>query len=314
MGMWRKLGNAWGELTVVGSYGRSGFRRRAKDFDPEALVVDLTGERHVVTGATSGIGLAAARALAARGASVVLVGRDAARLEAASAEVPGSSVCRCDLSDLAAVGGLCDELLALGRVTSIVHNAGFIVAERRLTPQGHESAFATHVLAPYLMTKRLSARLAEDPAGGRVIWVSSGGMYTQRLDLGRAQALTGAYDGVKAYAQHKRAQVLLNEVFDRRFTEAGLAVTSNAMHPGWVDTPGVERGLPGFHRRMRKVLRSADEGADTIVWLAAAKPVPPSGRFYLDRVARRTEVLPWTRHGDDDRRALEALCEELTGA
>lgn len=297
------------ELSIIGSYGHGGYRLRSPDFDPADLAVDLTGEVHVITGATSGIGLAAARMLAARGATVVLVGRSLDKLARAVAEVPGSIAERCDLSDLAEVEALCDRLTTRWpRLHGLVHNAGFIVPERHLTRQGHESAFATHVLAPFLMTHRLAPALAP---GGRVVWVSSGGMYTQKLDLDRAQALTGPYDGVRAYAQHKRAQVLLSELFARAL---GPAVTSNAMHPGWVDTPGVEQGIPKFHRRMRRHLRTPDQGADTIVWLLAAPRLAhTSGRFFLDRVARRTELFPWTRHREADRRALWELCCTLTG-
>jgi len=84
------------------------------------------------------------------------------------------------------------------------------------------------------------------------------------------------------------------------------------MHPGWVDTPGVEVGIPTFYRRMRKHLRSVDEGADTIVWLCTSHPAPEPGRFYLDRIPRKSEVLPQTRHKDTDREALWRLCEALT--
>jgi dehydrogenase/reductase SDR family member 12 len=313
MRWWRNLMNPLAELSVVGSYGQGGFVRRSRDFDTNDLRVDLTGQRHVITGATSGIGLEAARALAALGATVVLVGRDREKLARARDAVPNSEAEGADLSNLGEVHDLVSRLNSRQRITGLVHNAGFIVNARTITAQGHESAFATHVLAPFILTHGLSSALGADPAGGRVVWVSSGGMYTQRLDLEKAQALTGTYDGVKAYAQHKRAQVLLSETFQRAFVHAGLPVVSNAMHPGWVDTPGVASGIPAFYRRMRRFLRTPAAGADTVVWLAARTPAPDGGRFYLDRIARRTELVPGTAHSDRDRAALWELCARLTG-
>lgn len=313
MRWWRTLVNPLAELTVVGSYGRGGYRRRSLDFRPDDLLVDLTGQRHVITGATSGIGLAAAIALSARGATVVLIGRDRDKLARAHDQVPNCEVEAADLSDLDQVHDLVNRLNTSNRITTLIHNAGFIAPERKLTPQGHESAFATHVLAPFILTQRLIPALSADPAGGRVLWVSSGGMYTQHLDLTKAQALTGAYDGVKAYAQHKRAQLLLSDAFQRLFRHHHPNLISNAMHPGWVDTPGVSSGIPVFYNRMRRFLRTPDEGADTVVWLAAATPSPEGGRFYLDRLPRKTEIVPGTHHTEADREALWNLCAELTG-
>lgn len=312
MGFFRRMMIPFAELSVVGSYGRGGYRLRSPDFDPADLAVDLTGERHVVTGATSGLGLATAQALSALGATVVMVGRDGEKLARAVEGVPRAVGERCDLSDLEDVRALATRLEA-EPVASLVHNAGFIVPERRLTPQGHESAFATHVLAPFLLSHRLMGRLAEAPRTGRLVWVSSGGMYSAKLDLDKAQALEGDYDGVKAYAQHKRAEVLLSESFQRVFAAQGVGVVSNAMHPGWVDTPGVVSGLPRFHRRMKRWLRTPEAGADTIVWLCARPAPPEGGRFYLDRKARRTEIVPGTRHDDGDRARLWELCARLTG-
>ena len=85
------------------------------------------------------------------------------------------------------------------------------------------------------------------------------------------------------------------------------------MHPGWADTPAVQSSLPSFHRVMRAVLRTPAEGADTVVWLAAsARAAQYSGRFFFDRVARRTHFLPWTQETQQDRAELWSLCERLS--
>jgi len=99
-------------------------------------------------------------------------------------------------------------------------------------------------------------------------------MYTQRLDPAALQMTPRGYRGVTAYARAKRAQVALSREWARRL--AGTGITFHAMHPGWVDTPGIAAALPGFHRVMWPLLRTPGEGADTIVWLAAADPAQQS--------------------------------------
>jgi dehydrogenase/reductase SDR family member 12 len=296
------------ELSVVGSYSKLGYQRREQSFAP--LAADLEGRVVVVTGATSGIGFAAAERLASLGARVVAVGRSADKLAAAARALgPDVATERADLSDLEQTRALADRLgERYGALYALVHNAGLLPHERQLTPQGHERAFATHVLAPFVLTQRLRPALrAAAPA--RVVWVSSGGMYAQRLDLERCQAKRGRYDGVEAYAQQKRAQVILNELFAARLSPEGIA--SHAMHPGWVDTPGVRTSLPRFYRLMRPLLRDVHEGADTLVWLVAAPGLDEqAGRFWLDRQPRKTEVLPGTRHSHEEKQALWTLCEQ----
>jgi NAD(P)-dependent dehydrogenase (short-subunit alcohol dehydrogenase family) len=307
MGLWRDFVDGAAELSVVGSFSRVGIALRRGGFVDD--IPDLRGRRVVITGATSGIGLCAASALAARHADVVLVGRDPRKLALAQQQVPSSTTLRCDLSDL-------DDVAALGRALRaappdvLVHNAGLLAAERVLTRQGHEQCFAVHVLAPFLLDRLLADRLA---AGARVVWVTSGGMYTQRLDPVACEARTGRYDGVEAYAQQKRAQVLLSEDLATSLQPRG--VTSNAMHPGWATTPGLDRGLPTFARVMGPLLRSPEEGADTLVWLCASPAVHAiTGRLFHDRRPRRTEILPGTHHPPAVREALVARCTALTDA
>lgn len=314
MNVWRRGLDVLAELSVVGSYSRWGYALRAPSFAP--LPRDVGGKVVAVTGATSGIGRAAALTLAAHGASVVAIGRDPAKLAALLQELSSSSSTSsstsppvhrtfcCDLADLAQVFSLA---ASLPRLDVLMHNAGLLVPTRTLGWHGEEAGFVVHVLAPYVLTRKLEERFAPS---ARVVWVTSGGMYTQHLDLERCRARTGDFDGVVAYAQQKRAQVLLNELFARRLARWG--VRSNAMHPGWAETPGVDRGLPGFARVMRPLLRTAAEGADTAVWLAIGD-VDDNGALFLDRVARRTEVMPGTHHTEADREALWAFCGELTG-
>jgi NAD(P)-dependent dehydrogenase (short-subunit alcohol dehydrogenase family) len=313
----RFAGHALGALVdpfVVGSFNRIGYRIHALRFDPRDLDVDLAGRRCLVTGANSGIGFETARALAELGAGVVLVCRTRERGEAAAESIrkdTGASrvaVEALDVSDLAAVREAAARL-AGGPIDALVHNAGVLPDERTATRDGLELTFATHVAGPHLLTKLLEPRLRES-SDARVVWVSSGGMLTRKLDLTDWRWTKRAYDGVLAYAQTKRMQVVLAELWAARL--AGTSVTVSAMHPGWADTPAVASSLPRFHTVMRQALRTPAEGADTVVWLAASPAARTTGRFWFDRAPVRTHWLPFTRETESERRALWRLCERAT--
>ena len=316
----RRALDALAELTVVGSFSAIGYRLRAADLAPVAA--DLRGRAVAVTGASSGIGEAAARALARLGATVVLCVRDEAKgrrvRDDISPEAAGAppQVVRVDVSDLDDVRRAAAELRgAHPRLFGLVNNAGVLLDRREETAQGLERAFATNVVGGFLLTHLLLPSLREggspaDPA--RIVHVSSGGMYTQRLDLGKVQGRAEPYDGVVAYAQQKRAQVILSRLWQERLR--GLPVVSFAMHPGWARTPGVAASLPRFDRLMRPILRTPEEGADTAVWLVASpEALAHAGRFLLDRRPRREHVLPGTRETPEEARALWDLCARLAG-
>jgi dehydrogenase/reductase SDR family protein 12 len=304
------------DLSVIGAYTRLGYALRARRFDPADLAVDLAGRVFVVTGASTGLGLAAATAFAERGADVVLVARPSARLDAAreavAAVARGGKVVAegADLSLVRESADLADRLGQRGRIDALVLNAGVMIHERRLTDEGNEVTFATNVLSGFLLQHRLEANLRA--ASGRVVHVTSGGMYTQRLDLAKLQGDIDPWDGVVSYAQTKRAQVVLNRLWAARY--AGTGLTSNAMHPGWADTPGVVTSLPAFHRVLGPWLRTPEQGADTAVWLAASPAAASvTGQLWLDRIPRREHVFPGTRAGDTLGPMLWALCCERCG-
>jgi NAD(P)-dependent dehydrogenase (short-subunit alcohol dehydrogenase family) len=215
------------------------------------------------------------------------------------------------MSDLASVREAAIAVAA-APVDVLVHNAGVLPDERVETRDGLELTFATHVAGPFLLTRLLEERLAASP-DGRVVWVSSGGMYTRRLTVDDPAWEERAYDGVVAYAETKRAQVVLSEMFAARLAPRG--VTVHAMHPGWADTPAVASSLPRFHFLTRPILRTRNEGADTVVWLAAAdRAADETGAFWFDRRQRRTHLLPWTHEAPADREALWSLCEGVCAA
>ena len=312
---WPWLGRALAMLvdpTIVLSFDRTGFAIHALAFRPEDLDVDLSGRRCLVTGANSGIGFETALALADLGAEVGLLCRSRERGEAAAARIREETGNRrvwlevLDVSSLAAVREV-GTRLAAGAVDVLVHNAGTLPERRVETADGLELTLATHVVGPHLLTRLLRPALERSP-DGRVVWVSSGGMYTRRLELADPCWTARPYDGVVAYAETKRAQVVLAELWAERLRGTGVVV--NAMHPGWADTPAVRTSLPRFHRLTRAILRTPAEGADTVVWLAAAPGARAwSGCFFFDRIPRRTHLVPFTREREDARRRLWALCE-----
>ena len=144
--------------------------------------------------------------------------------------------------------------------------------------------------------------------------MTSGGMYTQPLDVGWLENPEPHYSGAVAYARVKRAQVSLNAAWAPRLATSGI--TMSAMHPGWVDTPGVRRSLPRFRRVMSMLLRTPSEGVDTIVWLLVtpSRRTPP-GTLWLDRRSRQLHRLRRTRRSDTElqRQRLLSFCRTRSG-
>jgi NAD(P)-dependent dehydrogenase (short-subunit alcohol dehydrogenase family) len=308
------------EASVVGSFTKVGYEARRRMYDwPDLASFDMTEKTVVITGGNSGLGLVTAKALVRAGASVRIVARDAERGAAAVVELDalGGAPTRtyvADLSSLDDVRRLAGEIRdGEPRLDVLVHNAGALLAERTESADGHEMTFATMVLGPFLLTSELLPLLRATPGGARVIWIASGGMYTQPLDVDTLEMGDDGYSGTMAYARAKRAQVVLAEEWGKRLRDDRIAV--HAMHPGWADTPGLETGLPGFRTLLGPILRSPEEGADTIVWLAAAEePGRLTGKFWLDRAPRSTTKLVPSGATPEAREKLWELCERLTGA
>lgn len=307
------------ELAIVPSFTRLGYEVRSRlDSWTPLDGYDLTGRVVVVTGATSGLGLAAAQTLAADGATLEMVARNEAkatevceRLREAGAP-GGADFVLADTADLDAVRRVAEELAQRhGRVDALVHAAGALDETYALSPQGIEHTVASQVVGPFLLTDLLVPLLREAPKA-RVLWVSSGGMYAEPLSVDRLEMSPDDYNGTRAYARAKRAQVTLAEMWSDRLRTDRIAV--HAMHPGWADTPGVRRSLPTFRRVLGPLLRSPAEGADTIVWLTAddGPPVETTGRFWIDRRPRPVHRLPSTRRSDTptERQRLWDWCAE----
>lgn len=309
------------EASVVGSFSRAGYVVRSRlESWPE--LPSQVGRVHLVTGASSGIGRAVAHRLGSLGAEVWVVGRDPARTEASAASVREAGgqaeAAVVDLTDPAAVAALCHRLSAeVNQLHGVVHAAGALTPSFTRAADGTELTVATAVVAPFRLTAMLEPLLAAGAA--TVVTVSSGGMYTERFDLAHLVSSPDDYQGVRAYARAKRAQVVLSHEWARRLGPSGIA--SYACHPGWVDTPGLAEGLPTF-ARLRPLLRTPDAGADTAVWLVTGGARRGSdGRqavsegFFHDRRLRTEYRLPRTRTASalDDGARLWSWCEGVAG-
>jgi dehydrogenase/reductase SDR family member 12 len=302
------------DVTVAPGFSRLGYLARAPTWD---ALPRLDGRTVLVTGATSGIGRAAAERFAALGARVLVAARSRERGTRTVAEIAAATgnddvaLVEVDLSDLASVRAAAERLHATEDALHVlVHNAGVMEDARRASADGVELTLATNVLGPFLLTELVADLLAAG-APSRIVTVSSGGLYAAALDLDDLQTERRDYDGTRVYARTKRAQVVLTYEWAVRLAHRG--VVAHAMHPGWVDTPGLERSLPGFRRLTRPLLRTAAQGADTIVWLGAAEePGGTTGGFWHDRRRRPEHRLPTTRGAPNDGPGLWTALERLS--
>ena len=298
-------------LPALAHFTRAGYNSGKKHWYP---VSRWMADKHVVvTGASAGLGLATAHRLAELGAELTLVIRDESKalpLKQAIERASGNRRIHIEIADLSLiteVERLVRRLMRVGKpIDVLVNNAGALFNPRGETPEGLEQSFALLLLSPYRLTEGLKPLLAR--AGqARVINVVSGGMYSQRLDLDKLEAPVEDYSGSVAYARAKRGLMIVTRHWAQAWADQNIVV--NAMHPGWADTPGVESSLPIFHRLTRPLLRTPEQGADTIVWLASASEAGKvSGKLFLDRQPRSSHLLASTRETAAEREALlEAL-------
>ena len=238
----------------------------------------------VITGASDGIGAAAARALSRSGDRVVIVGRSPQRTQAIAAEL-GADHFIADFSRLAEVRTLASDLLKrYPRIDVLANNAGGIMGERELTVDGHEKTMQVNHLAPFLLTTLLMDRLLASRAS--VINTSSTANRFGRINLDDLDN-ERRYSPNKAYGDAKLANILFTRELHRRYNARGLVTA--AFHPGVVatsfstDSTSVMRFL--YQTALKRMLITPEKGADTLIWLAstAAGVDWQSGEFYEKR-------------------------------
>jgi retinol dehydrogenase 12 len=263
-------------------------------------VIHPPGERRparfgVVTGATGGIGLAMARALAARGVDLLLVGRDTGRLALAAEQVASESKAsgaplthRADLATFAGVASVVERLHVLDRpIDILLNNAGAIFPTYESTEDGIERTFALDHLATFHLTVGVYELLRRAPAA-RVVTTSSDAHRAARPPYDDWQSASG-YKPMRAYARAKLANILFTKSLAAR--AAGTSITANCFHPGVVRTQ-FSTGTRGVLRLIFEVatpfMRSAERGAATGVFLASdASVADVTGRYFVDEQPRR---------------------------
>mmetsp|Transcript_28291 Transcript_28291/g.45828 ORF Transcript_28291/g.45828 Transcript_28291/m.45828 type:complete len:338 (-) Transcript_28291:1025-2038(-) len=319
------LGTVFGQLLASPSFLRSGFFVRSAFWNKKDLEVDLNGQIHMITGANSGIGFAAAEELAKRGAEVHLVCRSKERGDEAVQHITTSTkndkvhLHVVDLSLTKDVTRFANQFVnETPKLDVLVNNAGYMPLKYEETSEGIEKSFATNVLSGFLLTELLEPALARSPAA-RVINVTSGGMYTQKLDVddlqSKKESKKDTFDGVRVYAQQKRAQMLLTERFAEKWKHKKIVV--NAMHPGWVNTPSLKNlfAQAPQYGSLAWAFRTPQEGADTIVWMAVSETAgKKTGKLFFDRKERSTHIFGAQTHSspaDVDR--LWSQCRSLSG-
>jgi NAD(P)-dependent dehydrogenase (short-subunit alcohol dehydrogenase family) len=281
----------------------------------------IEGRRVVITGATNGIGLAAAEALASRGAHLAIVARSpdraaeaVRRITAAGGTDTTVDVLDADLSSQASVRHLADEILErYPKVDVLVNNAGAINRTRQLTEDGVELTWAVNHLAPFLLTNLLLDRVkASAPA--RIVTTTSDAHRGARMvpfdDLNAERSYR--MNGFARYGETKLANILFTIELARRLEGSG--VTANCVHPGLVAT--------GFNRNngalmqlamtlARPFSRSPEKGAETLVWLVESPDVADeTGGYFVDK--RRREPTPAAQDVEAAKYLWE-VSEEQTG-
>jgi NAD(P)-dependent dehydrogenase (short-subunit alcohol dehydrogenase family) len=289
--------------------------------------VDLHGQIAVVTGASTGLGLETARALASAGAQVVLAGRDPARIDAAissvrervpDAEVEAGSL---DLTSLDSVRAFARWYADThDRLHLLINNAGVMYTPLERTAEGFEMQFGTNHVGHFLLTNLLVPMLLADPPS-RVVNLSSGGHWGSDIVWDDPNFDRREYDKMSAYGQSKTANILFSVELDRRLADRG--VHAYAVHPGMIATELGRSMTRDDFARMEEMAKNApsgglpprktvEQGAATSVWAATAPELDGRGGTYLADCQVTDEHAPWARDPESAAR-LWTLTEDLIG-
>jgi len=298
-------------LKGLKEYTANGYTAASATFKERDLEVDCSGKCFMITGCNSGIGKQTALEISKRGGTIHMVCRNLETSSAARDELmkeTGNSEIHLHILDMSRpteVTGFVKKFVSNNeRLDVLVNNAGCMINTRDITEDNLDKNFATNSLGTFLLTTGLQP-LLEKSDSARVVTVSSGGMLVQKMIVDDLQfeKMRGNYDGTMAYAQNKRQQVEMTEEWATKFP----GIHFSSMHPGWADTPAVRSSMPDFYNKMKDKLRTVEQGADTVVWLAVSEAAisAPSGQFWQDRTPVSTHLpLAWTRSSQEDKDKL----------
>jgi dehydrogenase/reductase SDR family protein 12 len=252
------------------------------------------------------------------GATVVAAARSESKLaelraDAAAAGLSGLETECCDFTSTADTERLIERLVARGRrFDALMNNVGVLNDDLIVTSEGREASFVSNLLSHYQLTEALIAKQLLGK-GSVVVNVTSGGGYNVPLMTGTMNVTDPKrYNGTVAYGFHKRAQMVLNQYW--RTTYGAIGIDFFVMHPGWADTAGVQRSLPRFRKILKSILRDAESGADTAIWLVAKRPSQPEEELvWFDRAVRTAHVYPHTRTTRETPQSLVAWLEAELG-
>jgi NAD(P)-dependent dehydrogenase (short-subunit alcohol dehydrogenase family) len=256
----------------------------------------------LVTGANSGLGKVTTKALAASGATVIMVCRNRDKGRAARDEIVSKTrnenvdLMIADFSALNQIRRLAAEVRAkYPRLHVLVNNAGAYNGKRTLTGDSYETTFAVNHLGYFLLTAEL-LDLLKSSAPARIVNVASEAQRGGRINFDDLN-LENDYTGWRAYAQSKLANIIFTYELARRLE--GTGVTANCMHPGTVRTNIFSnvKGVAGMIvRPFTLLMRAPEKGADTIIWLATSPEVEGvTGKYFIDRVARESNPQSYDR-------------------
>jgi len=274
----------------VRSYGMTGYINAVSLFH-EKNFPSMEGKVVAVTGATKGIGFATAEQFARLGAEVHLISRDSEACAQALAEIQKRTNNHklfsqiCDVSSKSKIKDFSNKFVKEVPILDIlVNNAGCMPSKLTLTDDNNEIIMATAILGTYLMTSCMLPSLRASTSA-RVINVSSGGAYSVKARISDLNfSNISKYDGTLCYAFAKRNQIEITQIMADKLKDTRICV--NSMHPGWVDTEGLRTAMPSFHKSYGGSLRTPEQGADTIVYLATSESSVVSGKsgvFWFDR-------------------------------